>query len=135
MFKGNYMKDKKLVITLAFLCVFFAILYTNKFKTNTVYTFNQNFEKIDNNSENFKNNQKLNDLSIYNQENEQNNIININTADFETLKTLPNIGDKIANNIIDYRNSNGGFKNIEEIKNVDKIGEKIFQKIKHLITI
>lgn len=129
------MKDKKLVITLAFLCVFFAILYTNKFKTNTVYTFNQNFEKIDNNSENFKNNQKLNDLSIYNQENEQNNIININTADFETLKTLPNIGDKIANNIIDYRNSNGGFKNIEEIKNVDKIGEKIFQKIKHLITI
>lgn len=67
----------------------------------------------------------------------ENNIglININTADKETLKKLPKIGETIADNIIKYRENNGEFKSISEIKNVDRIGEKIFDEIKNLITI
>lgn len=62
-------------------------------------------------------------------------LININTADKQTLKELPKIGDVIAENIIKYREDYGSFKNIEEIKNVKMIGEKIFEQIKDLITI
>lgn len=67
----------------------------------------------------------------------QNNslLININTADKETLKMLPSIGDTIAQNIIDYRENVSLFYNIEDIKNVNRIGDKTYEKIKNLITI
>lgn len=61
--------------------------------------------------------------------------ININTADSSQLDTLPGIGEKIANSIIQYREENGDFQSIEEIKNVPKIGDKIFEQIKDRITI
>lgn len=62
-------------------------------------------------------------------------IININTASIEQLKTLSGIGDVIAGNIIDYREANGGFKSKEEIKNVKRIGDKIYEDIKEKIGI
>ena len=40
-----------------------------------------------------------------------------------------------AQSIIDYREKNGGFKSIEDIKNVDGIGDKTFEKIKDKISI
>ena len=58
-------------------------------------------------------------------------IININDADLSKLKEIPGIGDVKANAIILYREENGGFKSIEEIKKVDGIGEKTFEKIKN----
>ncbi len=61
--------------------------------------------------------------------------ININTADFETLQELPNIGPTKAQAIIEYRNQNGGFKSIDEIKNVKGIGDKTFEQLKDLICI
>lgn len=61
--------------------------------------------------------------------------INLNTATANQLDTLPGIGPAYASRIIEYRNSNGGFKTIEEIKNVKGIGEKTFEKIKELISI
>lgn len=61
--------------------------------------------------------------------------ININTADLSKLKDIPGIGDVKANSIIMYREENGGFKTIEELKNVDGIGEKTFEKIKDNIKI
>ena len=54
-------------------------------------------------------------------------IININDADLSKLKEIPGIGDVKANAIILYREENGGFKSIEEIKKVDGIGEKTFE--------
>ncbi|WAM30703.1 helix-hairpin-helix domain-containing protein [Caldicellulosiruptor naganoensis] len=61
--------------------------------------------------------------------------ININTASKEELKTLDRIGDKLAERIIEYRQTHGPFKSIEEIKNVNGIGDKIFEAIKDSITV
>jgi competence protein ComEA len=61
--------------------------------------------------------------------------VNINTADSETLQTLKNIGPITAQKIIDYRNSNGPFAQIEDIKNVEGIGEKTFEKLKDHIRV
>ena len=62
-------------------------------------------------------------------------LININTADLEQLKEITGIGNIKAQSIIDYREANGGFKFLEELKNVDGIGDKTFEKIKDQITL
>ena len=64
-----------------------------------------------------------------------NNKININKASIKELMPLPNIGEAKAQAIIDYRNSVGIFKTINDIKNVSGIGESLFDKIKDLITV
>ena len=61
--------------------------------------------------------------------------ININTANASELDSLPGIGPAYAGRIIDYRNANGGFKSINEIKNVKGIGDKTFEKFRDRITI
>lgn len=61
--------------------------------------------------------------------------ININTATVEELSSLKGIGLKKANAIIAYRNENGPFAVIEDIKNVKGIGDKIFEGIKDQITV
>ena len=62
-------------------------------------------------------------------------LININTASLDVLKSLPGIGDAKAEDIIKYREENGGFKSIEEIMNVNGIGESIYSQIKEIITV
>ena len=62
-------------------------------------------------------------------------LININTANLEQLKEITGIGNIKAQSIIDYREANGGFKSLEELKNVDGIGDKTFEKIKEQITL
>lgn len=61
--------------------------------------------------------------------------VNINTAGLEELDTLPGIGESTANKIINYRNENGKFKSIEEIKEVSGIGDSKYEKIKDLIEV
>lgn len=61
--------------------------------------------------------------------------VNINKANQEELAKLPDIGPKIAEEIIKYREKNGPFKNIEDIKKVSGIGDKKFEKLKDLITV
>ena len=61
--------------------------------------------------------------------------INLNTASAEELDKLPGIGPTTAQLIIDYRTKNGAFKTIEEIKEVPRIGDSLFQKIKDSITV
>ncbi|MCI4445044.1 MAG: helix-hairpin-helix domain-containing protein [Candidatus Aminicenantes bacterium] len=61
--------------------------------------------------------------------------ININTATAAELQSLPRIGPKVAQRIIDYRTQNGPFKKTEDLMKVRGIGEKIFNQIKDLITV
>lgn len=77
-----------------------------------------------------------------NNENTENNnssvsssLININIASIEELTTLPGIGESKAQNIINYREENGYFKTIDEIKNVNGIGEATFDQLKKYITV
>ncbi len=76
-----------------------------------------------------------------NENNENNNssvsssLININIASIEELTTLPGIGESKAQNIINYREENGYFKTIDEIKNVNGIGEATFDQLKKYITV
>ena len=62
-------------------------------------------------------------------------LININTASISELMTLSGIGESKAKTIIEYREKNGAFKSIEDIKNVSGIGEAAYQKIKDYITV
>lgn len=61
--------------------------------------------------------------------------ININTAKVSELTTLSGIGETYAQRIIEYREQNGDFKSIEDIKNVKGIGDALFEKIKDYITV
>lgn len=62
-------------------------------------------------------------------------IINLNTATATQLGSLPGIGAKTADLIIQYRQKNGPFKKVEEIMNVKGVGEKSFLKLKSRITV
>lgn len=62
-------------------------------------------------------------------------VVNINSATLEQLDSLPGVGPAIAQRIIDYRESVGGFKTVEEITQVSGIGDATLAKIKDLITV
>ncbi len=61
--------------------------------------------------------------------------VNINTAGAQELMTLSGIGESRAEAILSYREENGMFSSIEDIKNVSGIGEGIFERIKNMITV
>jgi competence protein ComEA len=61
--------------------------------------------------------------------------VNLNTATAAQLETLPGIGPRAAERILEYRQKNGSFKKIEELMNVKGIGEKSFLKLKPLIVV
>ena len=62
-------------------------------------------------------------------------MVNLNTATLAQLETLPGVGKATAERIVEYREKIGGFKKIEDLMNVQGIGEKSFLKIKPLITV
>ena len=66
---------------------------------------------------------------------ENNHLININTASLNELLNLPGIGSSKAQAIVDYRTNNGLFQSKEDIVNVSGISEKMYENIKELITI
>lgn len=61
--------------------------------------------------------------------------ININTADAALLQTLPGIGEVTAERIIRYRQENGPFSSIEELKDVPGIGESVLNGLRGKITV
>ena len=69
------------------------------------------------------------------QDSSSSSLININSATQSKLDSLPGIGPSTASKIIDYRNKNGDFKNIEDLMNVSGIGEAKFNNIRDYICI
>jgi len=62
-------------------------------------------------------------------------LVNVNAASAEELTTLPGIGPSYAKRIIDYREKNGPFKRVEDLLNVQGIGEKTLEKIRDRVTV
>jgi competence protein ComEA len=62
-------------------------------------------------------------------------LVNLNTADTAALETLPRVGPALAARIIDWREANGGFGSVEDLRNVTGIGDKTFDGLKDLVTV
>jgi comEA protein len=62
-------------------------------------------------------------------------IINLNTATVTELEALPGIGAKVAARIVEYRTNKGPFRKIEDLMNVQGIGEKSFLKLRPQLTV
>lgn len=82
-------------------------------------------------------NADLSGVRIYISENKQSQsqFINLNRAEAWLLEALPGIGEAKAQAIIDYRNQNGGFRNINELLEVKGISPSIYEQIKSFITV
>ena len=76
-----------------------------------------------------------NDACITTTQNNASGKVNINQASKEELMTLTGIGESKAKDIISYREKNGPFTSIEDIKKVSGIGETIYAQIKEAITV
>ncbi|MEX2525740.1 MAG: ComEA family DNA-binding protein [Gammaproteobacteria bacterium] len=60
--------------------------------------------------------------------------INVNTADAETLMSIQGVGEKRAEAIIDYREENGPFSSVEELMNVDGVGQMTLDNNRDMLT-
>lgn len=78
---------------------------------------------------------EVENLDLAKEQISQSKIININTANRYQLTKLPGIGPKLAERIIEYRETHGPFASCEDIKKVKGIGEKKYQAIRDRITV
>jgi competence protein ComEA len=62
-------------------------------------------------------------------------MVNLNSATVPQLEALPGIGRSTAEKIVEYRQKSGGFTKVEDLMNVQGIGEKSFLKLKPLVTV
>lgn len=65
----------------------------------------------------------------------ENQTVNLNSATAGELETLPGVGPAKAEAIIEYRETNGPFKSIEDLKSISGIGDKTYEKLKDLISV
>ena len=82
-----------------------------------------------------ENTNEITDDGITGIDSKENDTIDINKADEKELQELNGIGESLASSIIKYREENGKFKNIEDLKNVPGIGESKFSNIKEKIKV
>jgi len=61
--------------------------------------------------------------------------ININTADVKSLMSLTGVGRKVAERIVEYRDSHGPFKNADEIKKVEGVGNGVWERNRERIVV
>lgn len=110
------------------------IVISNKYSNQTT-KYTKKETSVVNNASTSKDNVVSSNNSSDTNTNKTNDKVSINTATKEQLMNLNGIGESKANDIIAYRNQNGLFKSIEDIKKVSGIGDKLFDKIKDHITI
>ncbi|WP_372450541.1 helix-hairpin-helix domain-containing protein [Streptomyces tagetis] len=60
-------------------------------------------------------------------------LVSLNTATAEQLDTLPGVGPVLARHIIDYRTRHGGFRSVDELREVNGIGERRFADLRDLV--
>ena len=63
------------------------------------------------------------------------NKVNLNTADLSELQTISGIGQKRAQDILEYREANGKFNSVDDLKNVSGVGAKTLEKLKEYVTV
>ncbi len=61
-------------------------------------------------------------------------VLSQNSANFEELQRLPNIGPKVAERIIKFRERNGTFKSVEDLDKVEGFGPKTIEKLKPVVS-
>lgn len=61
--------------------------------------------------------------------------INLNKATLADLQTISGIGEKRAQDILDYRDSNGGFKSVDDLSNISGIGDKTLERLRAEVTV
>jgi competence protein ComEA len=59
--------------------------------------------------------------------------VGLNTATLEQLDTLPGVGPVLAQHIIDYRTQHGGFRSVDELREVNGIGDRRFADLQNLV--
>ena len=62
-------------------------------------------------------------------------LLNLNSATVDQLEELPGVGPALAARIVDWREANGSFKNVEELSSVSGIGEKLLENVRELVTL
>lgn len=59
--------------------------------------------------------------------------ISLSTATAEQLDTLPGVGPVLAQHIVDYRTRHGGFRSVDELREVNGIGDRRFADLRNLV--
>jgi competence protein ComEA len=59
--------------------------------------------------------------------------LDLNRAKLEDFIELPGIGEKLAQRLVDYRESHGGFRSVEDLREVRGIGAKRFERLRPLV--
>ncbi len=133
----NLTRQERLVIK--FLVIFYLISCVIYFVKNNFLTDIETIQYVnDSIAHDFSQRVEVTDSLFNNSKNIKdivNKKVNINKAGIKEFELIKGVGPVTARRIYEYRDKNGQFNNIEELKNIKGIGEKTFIKIKNEVTI